>query len=352
MTLRYVSAFNGYLPQQTGQVVAFVRKESEFALNEYCKLIPTPTKVGVYVQTDNDESVRVVADADSAWEDGASRKMMRNVNVRFQNVTFRTMRRNYKWELGFDAMDLTKDFKLKPIHMDAAISVAMTNRTKRVIDLIESTSNWGNNTANVATLNNGAGKWNNASDNPKDPKFLAIYKTLISAAQKIHIATNGKVKPTDLRIVVSPTAAIAMSVTGEISNYCRESPAAREILEKGLDPQFNLWGLPQTYRGFRLVVEDSPYVSEQPKADGTQASTNRLYIKGDSTAAILARPGTLDGEYGTRDWSALQLYHYGNQLEAEAYTDAEDRLIRGHVSEDFKEVIATTIAGYLVTGIL
>ena len=45
---RYFGAFNGYLPQATGLVVAFIRKESEFPLNRYCQYIPTTKKNAAY----------------------------------------------------------------------------------------------------------------------------------------------------------------------------------------------------------------------------------------------------------------------------------------------------------------
>lgn len=350
---RFAGAFNGYLPQATGLVVAFVRKESEFPLNRWVQYVPTPVKNAAYVIIENDQQVRVYDDATMAWEDGASRKQMGQDNkVGFKYEPFRTQRRNRSWTLGWESIDQTKDFKLKPIHMDSAISQMMTNRTQRCVTLIETTSNWGNNVKPANTLNNGAGKWSEGSDDPDNPKFLAIFKTLMAASQTIHLYSNGKIKPTDLRVLVSPGAAIKIGQTAEINNYVRESPYAREVLAQGLDPQFQRWGLPAQYRGFEFVVEDTMRVSEQRKADGTQATANRNYIKSDTSAAIVARIGGIDGEYGTQNYSTVQLFHYGPLLQVEAFDDAEDHLIRGHVSEDTKEVLVTNLGGMLVTGIL
>lgn len=353
-TYRVTSAYNGYIPQATGLVVAFVRKESEFPLNRYVQYIPTPTKVGAWVDVERDQQVREYTDESTAWEDGASRKQMGQDNkVSTKYVEFRTQRRNRAWTLGYEAIDQTKDFKLKPLHIDATISQMMIGRTRRIVSLMETASNWAStNTGTANSLNAGAGKWSKASDNPDKPEYNAIFKSLLSVAQVIHLQTNGKVKQQDLRIVLSPGAAILVAASAEITNYCRESPYSKDILQNGLDPQFSKWGLPERYKGWEFIVEDTMRVAEQKKADGSQASTPRGYIMSDVNAKIISRKGGLDGEYGTQSYSTISMYHYGPLMKVAAFDEPEDELVRGHVSEDTKEICTSNVTGYLLTGIV
>jgi hypothetical protein len=144
-----------------------------------------------------------------------------------------------------------------------------------------------------------------------------------------------------------------MAQSAEMTNYVRESPAAREVLEEGLGRnQFELWGLPPRYKGYALVVEDAPIVTEVPKASGVEATIDagRRYIKQPGTMWVLSRPGGLDGEYGTRSFSTIQIYHYGALLETEAFDNPKDRLVEGRCSENLIEVLGAAPAGFLVTG--
>jgi hypothetical protein len=173
----------------------------------------------------------------------------------------------------------------------------------------------------------------------------------VAAAQVIHLATNAKVKPTDTVTIISPPLAKLMSSAPELTNYCRESPYAREFINNGFDPQYNLWGIPARYRGFKFAVEDAPIVTERPLASGVEATTNRTYIKNDTTAVMVARPGTLDGVYGAPSFSTIQIYHVGGLMEVEERSDTWNRRVEGTVSEDYKEVIASSISGYLITSV-
>lgn len=352
--LQHVGSYNGYLPELTGQVIAYVRKPEAFRLNQYVQYVPTKKKNAAFVQLGVDVFVRAVTDEEDAWEDGDSRKQMGEYNkIPYKMIPFRTVRRNTAWKLGSEAIEETTAFKLRPAHVDMATSMRMTKRTNKVITSLQTAANWSSNTATANSLNGGKGTWDKGSVDPNSPNYLAIYKSLVTAAQKIHLATNGRVTPTDLVTVVSPGAAIAMSSSPEMVSYVARSPYAREVLEKGFDPQYQLWGLPSTYRGFKFVVEDAPIVTSREKADGTEATTTRTYIKNDTTAIMVSRPGGLDGEYGTiGNFSTVQIYYYGGMLEVEAFSDNEDRLVRGHVSDDIYVAIASPISGYLITSII
>jgi hypothetical protein len=352
--LAHVGGFNGYMPVLSGQVIAYTMKPEKFALNKYVQYVPTTKDNGAFVQLGVDAFVRAVSDEEDAWEDGDDRTQMGEYNkIPYKMVPFRTQRRNTAWQLGQKAIEQTDAFKLKPAHVDMATSIRMTKRTKVVIDTLQTSSNWGANTAAANTLNGGKGKWNLGSSTEGSANYLAIYSTLVECARRINLATNNTVTPTDLRVVVSPAAAIKISSAPEMVDYVKQSPYAREVLEKGFDAQFQLWGLPSSYRGFQFVVEGAPIVTEREKASGTEATTNRTNIKNDTTAIVVAQPGGLIGEYGAiGNFSTVQIYYYGGMLEVEAFSDPENRRVRGHVSDDIKVVIASPISGFLITSII
>ena len=92
MALRFVSGSNGFIPEATGQCIAFIRKETAFALANYVQYVPTPKVVGVYCKIGRDEIVRVPDDASLAWEDGDDAPDGEGHKVPFDTVSFRTFR--------------------------------------------------------------------------------------------------------------------------------------------------------------------------------------------------------------------------------------------------------------------
>jgi len=352
MTLRYASPSNTFIPEATGQVIAYVRKPEQFKLNKYVQLVPAPKTVGVFAKFGRDSFVRVNSDAEFAWQDGDERPKGHYHQVPFEWTEFRTFRRAYPWTLGDETIEgSTGSLPIKQVYQAMAASIAMTNRTNRVITLLQTAGNWGSNTAAANTLNGGAGIWPTGSDDPTSPNYDAIYKSLVAAAQAIHLATNAVVQPTDLVTIISPSLAKSISSAPELQNYVRESPFAAQFVKEGFDPQYQLWGVPQTYRGFKIVVEDAPIVAERALASGVEATTNRTYIKNDTTAVMVARPGSLDGVYGAPSFSTVQIYHHGGLMEVEERNDNWNRRTEGSVSENYKEVLASNISGYLITNV-
>ena len=359
----FPSASNGFVAEPTGQVIQYIKREDTFPLNRYVKYIQSPKTVGLYTVVGRDEMVRVVADSQFAWYDGDERPKGDAHKVPFETVEFATFRRDYPWTLGYMTIEQATVWKPKLVHMGSAISKAMVNRTNRVVSLAQTAANWPTSqTASANTLNGGAGGWATASDDPSSPNYLAIYKSLMEAARRINLNTNTVVHPKDLKLVVSPGVAIKMAETSELTNYVREgSPTAMQVLKEGLDPDMNkLWGLPSTYKGFELCVEDTPIVTEFNTFTGTtvasagtlvEATTNRNYIESDASAFLVARPGSIDGEYGAPSFETLQLYHYGGLLEVFLFDDARNKRVDGHVEENIKEVLAAGYSGFLITGI-
>lgn len=352
MTLRFLSG-TGFMPVATGQVIQYIRDPKEFPLNKYAQFVETPSPNGAYAYVDPDQPVRIVNDAEYAWEDGDARPDNNANQLRYEWVPFRTYRRNYAWKLGDQAVDLSKKLnKMDPIasHSGMVASQAMTNRTNRVVNLLQTTSGWGANTADCNVINGGYGNWANASSDPASPNYLAIKRSLGNACKVIRLATNGMVKRKNLKLVLSLGLAEIMADTSEMFDYIKYGPFSQGA-QRGEDRDMDEdGGLPPKIYGIEVCIEDSPLVNVVPNAAGTLASIStgqRAYAKNDTTAVLLSRVGGIEGTYGAPSFSTLQIYFFGPPMQVAQFHDKENERIKGHVSENFYEVLAAPASGFL-----
>jgi hypothetical protein len=359
VTLRYLSGANGSLPIVSGQVIGFVRDTKKFKINEWVQWVPAPKPVVAYMILDRDHPVRVVSDAEFAWEDGDDRPQGRHNVGRFQWAEVKCERRDYAFTLGWQAQDVA-DGSWKPFayEAEAHASQAMTNRTSRLITMVETSTNWAStNVATAATLNGGKGRWDVGSSDPNSPNYLAIKLSWLEAARRIMLLTNNRVDYSDLIMVMAPETAIAVSTSAEITDYLKGSPFAMAQV-KGDVPNKNVsWGLPETYAGIRIVVEDASIVTERPSADGTEATIGtgqpRKFIKNKTSAVLVSRPGGIEGVYGAPNFSTVQIYHYKGLLEVQAFDDPKHERTEGHIKENFKEVLgASGVSGMLIQDVM
>jgi hypothetical protein len=316
--------------------------------------IEAPKVVGVYAQLERDAYVRVVTDAEFAFEDGDERPTGKYNQLRWQWNEFRTFRRDYPFMLGWQAQEQAGGgWKPLAAHAEMVTMQAMTNRTNRIATLLQTSGNWpATNVASVGSLAPGGGFWKNASDDPSNPAYNTIQRSLMAAVRKINLLTNSAVSFADLKLVVSPDLAIDMATSPEIKNYIRESPVALAEVKGDLS-NYNLqWGLPVTVYSLPIVVEDASIVTSRPLAAGTEATADvdRVYCFSKTSAVLASRVGGLDGIYGSPSFSTIQLYHHGGLLRVLTFDDSRNERTDGHVEENFKEVLAAGVAGFLITG--
>lgn len=351
-TFVFPSAYNGYIPAVSNQVIGYIKKQEEFKLNGYVQYVPSAKNTGLYAKLERDAFIRRTSDEENAWEDGAKRPDHANKRVRYKMEEYRCFRRDYGWTLGKETLE-NSDMQLKPIHMDMAISECMTNRTIRVINMLENTSNWGTHYATATELNDGAGGWRNASDDPNSPAYFAFGKSLIRAMRLINKATNGRVGPKDLRLILSPEDAEIIGQTAEIVQFMRNSQYVKQQQEDPYGAVNEMWGLPRIYKGLEIIVEDAVYIDSFPTSAGDEvADSNRLYVKSSGSAIICSRKGGIDGVYGAPSFSTMQVFHYGGLVQIAAFSDAKNELVEGHVNETIAEKMTSEIAGYLITDTL
>ncbi len=353
--LRYPGSSN-VLPAASGQIIEYIRKPKEFPLNKYVQYVETPTTNGAYAYVDPDQPVRIVNEAEFAFEDGDARPEGNSNQISYKWIPFRTFRRSYPFKLGDQAVELHKkysDMDLVAMNAASVASQAMTNRTNRIITMGQTASNWGSNTADANIINGGYGNWRNASADQGSPNFLAIKRSIGNACKVIRLATNGMVKRKDLKLVLSLGLAEIMADTDEIFNYIKYGPFSQGS-QRGDDRDMDEdGGLPPKLYGVEVCIEDSPMVNIYPNSTGTAASIatgNRLFVKNDTTAMLVSRVGGIEAPNGP-SFTTLQCYFYGPPMQVQQFPDKRNERIEGFVTENFFEILAAPASGFLFTGI-
>ncbi len=354
-TPRFPSAVNLFNAQATGQVIGYLRKPGKFKLLDYAQIVKSTREGGdgwpvcLFTVIDPDAPVRVVTDQEYAWEDGDDSPEGSGMMVNFNTVEVRMFRRAYPYRIGEQAASTADFFKPLPLYREIALMQAMTNKTARVWTLLDNASNWSTHTADANVLNGGKGKWSQASATEGSPFYLAIKRSLVSAMLAINLDTNSTVQPEDLKLVISPLLAEAAANSGEMTDYLKGSPYAKAVQEGKENGRNGKWGLPSSYAGVDIVVEDASRVTDRPNAAGTVATTNRNYIKDSTKACLLSRIGGLDGVEGSPSFSTLQIYYYKYEMAVEELLHPWHKRHDGRVLDQFKEVLASNRSGYLIT---
>jgi len=359
-TPRFASATSVFIPQATGQVVAYVRDPNKFKINKYWQTVRSARENGsgqpvcLYAFLDPDEPIRVVTEQEYRWPFGQVRPASDQGVGNFKWEEVRMERSWFGYKID-ESIDKNADgWNPKAFFNAIYASKAMTAATYRCVTLLETAANWGNNTASAATLSGGPGRWDLASNDESSPHFLAIKKTIDAARVRIVLATNGSVQPNEMRLVISPESAQAMANTSEVHAYLAQSPYALAQVKGNEENQNALWGLPQQIYGMELVVEDAARVNVRQNAAGTAATlfTEKTFVKSKTSAVICSRIGGLDGQAGSPSFSTLQRYYYKWDMAVEANPDAWNQLIEAGVVDCFKEVLAAPQSGFLITGIM
>jgi hypothetical protein len=257
-----------------------------------------------------------------------------------------TQRKDYPYTLG----DLTRaqcPWQLEAAQAAMAMQQAMTLRTMRVMSLLETVANWGDNHASADDLNGGVGPWDTS-----DPDLLSIRKSVNQAVLNINLSTNGMVSENELRMVISPGAAKPTGESKEMSDYVKNSVWAKSTLEGNLFNRNRPYNLPPVLYGVETVIENTVRVSSRKGA----ATTTKAFVKSDSSAVICAKvdglPGDMVGPYPTPNFSTFQIFHYSGLLAVESWTDVRNKRLEGHVVENFTEKMVAPAAGYLIEDIL
>lgn len=362
---RMLSATNGYHPVATNYVIQYARRKDAFKLPHYAQFVQAPAPSFFYYELDRDHAVRVTngTTATDVWSDGALRPERRDNQPGFREIQSTCTRYNKMISVGNVALEMaTKQWRAKQVYLNNLTSQAMTAKTWNVWRGVgtgtggwvglDTSSLWpSTNIADVNTLNGGAGTWDEASADPSDSSYMAIRKALLAAATRIFQNTNGVVKWNDLRLVLHPDAARAMSNTSEIRDYYKYAGSYTRDAIEGPSNYNEEYGLPKKLYGIEVVVEDSMAVTDPPTAGATTMSTARTFIKNKTNAVILSRQGGIDAEAGP-SFSTFQMWWYGEQMTIETFDDPKHRLTEFHIVEYYAPVAPALVSGFNILNVV
>lgn len=340
MAYRSPSATNTFIPSwdSTKVLVQATRNQDEFKLARYIQYVPTKTKWFRYLKLDMDEPARVVATNEFVIAPGQAMDTGPNNIGAFTFVDSSTLKYSYGWVLPDEAIDQA-EWDLRGSQMGIIHQKAMTVRTMKVAAKAQTSSNWPSTNTDMANnLNSGAGKWDTASNDPADTKYLAIKKTLDAAALKVVLQTNAVMKYKDLVLVIGPELAMAMGKTSEMYQPTVHSPDAF-ARQKG-DEQFTSeFGVPSVYAGVKIEVEDAVKVTSRPNVNtGLATSGTRGFVWAAQTPVLMSRKGGIEGKYGGSPLSTIQLYHY-RDMEVFTKDDVDNERKLGRIVDDFSAEI-------------
>lgn len=341
----YPSQYNTWLPSLEDSnrlLVDFSRNPRDFALNKYMQIVPVQKTQGYYLVMTLEERMRLLDTnlSNFHWPDGADAPLGNNGTESFQFQLFKAYRYAYPFTLGDMAIDQAA-WDISSQHLDIKAQQAMTARTQLCYSALTAAS-WGSNTASLS-----AAKWSAATT-----ANLNIKTSLDTAITQILKATGGVVRRSQLQLVINPNVAKAMAESQEIVDYLKGSPFALPFIKADTsggdgDDSALLYGLPPTYAGLKIVVDDTVKVTTKKGA-----TTSQSFVFADTVAFITARRGSLEGLYGGPSFSTVTMFCYDkDDMSVEVKHDVENRRVFGRVVDTFVPIVTAPVSGYYFTSV-
>jgi hypothetical protein len=343
----YPGQYNTFVPnlEASGRLlVDFSRNPKNFALNKYIQTVTAPEMLGYYIKMTVEERLRITSTtlADHQWPDGADAPIGNEGTESFTFNQFQTQRYLYAAKIGKLASDQAA-WDIIGQHVEIKAQQAMTARTQLVHNQI-STSTFSGYTSTTTAAITGGAAWTGATT-----ANLLIKRCLDFGIKNVLKNTGGVVRMEDLQLVVNPNLAATMAESQEMADYIKGSPDALRYIraETGDGDQANVrFGLPSTYAGVKLVVEDAVKISTKKGATATYS-----FVMPDDYALLCSRPGGLVGKYGGPSFSTLTLFIYkGDDMTVETKNDVDNRNTVARVIDNCAAVVTSPVSGYLFTG--
>jgi len=345
----FPSGTNTYVPSTSATqslIVGFSRNPRTFKVAQYCQYVPASKMQGLYWQWTSRQGARILTanDAEHIWMDGDAAPI--GPNETFQTKGFMCIRRAYSFLLGGLAVEQA-DFPLLAAEASVAAQQAMTARTMLVHTALNGVA-WGTNTAAVDNGILPSGQdWSTGSVGYSSNSGPNIKQSLMYGSAVVHKQTIGVVQPYQLTLVINPNTAMMMARSTEIQDYLKQSEYARSQL-RGDSPSMNgQWGLPDVLYGHPVAVEDAVRVSSN-----FGAATDTLdYILPDGVAYLVARQGDLQGIYGAKSYSTVQIFFYKDEMTVKTMYDTQNERYMGRVVQNMVPVVVAPQSGFKFTAV-
>ena len=320
-------------------VVDFSRNPSKFAIAKYAQIVPVKQNVGYYLKMTVEQAGRIVNSdlADMYWGDGQDEPSFNDGTESFDFLSFTSKRYASGFRIGYLAGEQA-GWDILAQHSRIHAQRMMTGRTQLAATALQTSGNYdATHTSAVSSIPGVIGKWDVSTTARKD-----IKRSLDYAADQIRMDTLGAVDISDLMLVISPDCARAMSVSQEIVDYIKGSTDALKEIRGEIGP-LNGYGLPETLYGYKVVVEDAVKVTSRRGA--TKVSS---YVFGRTSPVMVARPGSLEGVYGSPTFSTITLF-VKEEMTVESKNDPDNRRTRGRIVDDEVPILTASVSGFLFT---
>lgn len=327
----------------TGNMVVDFSRNEDWALNKYVQVVPVTKPAGYYLKMTIEEAARIINTdlAEFAWADNADAPQDNDGTESFEFKEFLTRRYKYGFRIG-QRTEQVASWDITSQHSRLKGQQAMTARTLLAVTALTTAANYdSSHTSAVTSISGVSYNWAQSTT-----ASGSIKRSLNYAAEKILLDTNGAVDPSDLVLVMSPGCAKEISQSQEVVDYLKGSSDALAYLQgrlpsvKGTGPGF---GMPVNLFGFNVVIEKTVRVSTRKGA-----TTTRGYVLPDAKPFLCARPGALEGMYGSPSFSTCTVFVL-EDMTVETKEDSDNRLVRGRVVDDIGVVMTAPVSGFLFT---
>jgi hypothetical protein len=221
-----------------------------------------------------DEPVRVPRENDFVWSFDDYAPTGRGFSPQIEAISDRVNRWCFPWQIGETTIESWRKagFNMRMIYDDIRSQQFQVHRAWRAVKSLENATynTWNTatpqgllSTASPVYFNNSLGSAT-LPDGTLDERFLVIKRTFNAVKRRINLATNGAVERSSLVAVIPPVVAEAISNTHEIQEALKQSRYAKELTD-GFSNASD-WNIPDSYAGFKLVVEDTPRVKINQQA--------------------------------------------------------------------------------------
>lgn len=337
-------AGNSFVPNMAasgGLIEAFHRNESDFAVNRIVKVVEVPQTKFYWMRMTAEEAGRAAGvNGQFAWPDGAPRPIGMGNNEAHKWVLGETNREFFSDTVG-NLTTSNADWDVLTQDAEVQAQKAMTRRTALVASLLADSGNYNQNSA-VTDIDGVTGTWAQSTVSRQD-----IKRSLNHAVMQIKLATLGRVKRQDLRLVFSPVVAEEISVSPEIVNMLQSSVHSKGVIEGSMwDGD---WLLPKKIYGIEVEVEDAVRVSTAKGA----ATQSRDWVLDGNIACLISRVGALEGRYKAPEFSSVTLFvHKDGNFKVETLDDTiNERKIVG-VTDNCTAIFTSPLSSFLFTGVL
>jgi len=314
---------------------------------DYCTIKTSSKLAGMYPKFDPHDLMRVPYANGRNWlfPDGSPSPVGTNnySNNRLSWLQYEMQRYRLPGSLGYlTAQQAGWDVK-KQI-LDGLATKAMIQKSQIIVTEMTTTSNYA--ASHVATANSWSGSvgtWVAGTINAPTigPSLAKIRSTILKD-------TAGKIRGDELLLIVNPDLAYNMALSQEIRAYLAQQSGSEQVLEGKSPEMHNNWLLPKLLYGFKIIIEDTPIVTslENQTPTGDTAS----YILPGTTAAVVARPGSLDGDIGGSDFSTIHVLQYKDEeMLMEVFDEPKHRLFDIYITDTYCPLVAAGESGCLIT---